>query len=148
MTKVMDVEIRHSTLIRASPEEVYDALTTAEAFNTWFTTESQIEARPGGSFYFKWKDWGPDKISVEDSGPIVEATRPEKFLFKWHGENNSYYTTVEILLERVEEGTAVRLREYGYQDTPSGRQSFMNCSTGWGEALTLLKFYVEHGVVY
>ena len=24
----------------------------------------------------------------------------------------------------------------------------LECAAGWGEALTLLKFYVEHGVVY
>ena len=24
----------------------------------------------------------------------------------------------------------------------------MECATGWGEALALLKFYLEHGVVY
>ena len=24
----------------------------------------------------------------------------------------------------------------------------MECAAGWGEALTLLKFYLEHGVTY
>jgi len=24
----------------------------------------------------------------------------------------------------------------------------LECASGWGEALTLLKFYIEHGIVY
>ena len=42
----------------------------------------------------------------------------------------------------------MRLLEHGYQDTPSGRLAFADCATGWGEALKLLKFYLEHGVKY
>ena len=50
-------------------------------------------------------------------------------------------------LTRAEELDAV-VHEYGYPDTPEGWEQHMSCSTGWGEALTLLKFYVEHGVRY
>ena len=42
----------------------------------------------------------------------------------------------------------MRLREHGYPDTPEGMAGLMSCATGWGEALTLLKFYVEHGLRY
>ncbi len=42
----------------------------------------------------------------------------------------------------------MRLREHGYHDTQSGRAAFADCATGWGEALTLLRFYVEHGLRY
>ena len=57
-------------------------------------------------------------------------------------------TSVEVDLERVPDGTVIRLREHGYQDTPSGRLACLNCAAGWGEALTLLKFFVEHGLRY
>ncbi|MHA2265713.1 MAG: SRPBCC family protein [Candidatus Thorarchaeota archaeon] len=148
MTKEMDVEIKHSTLVRASPEDVYDAIATTEGLDAWFTKGSEVDAKPGGTILFRWKDWGADKVTLETAGPVVEAKRPERFVFKWHGDNKTYFTTVEIEFQKVDEGTIIRLREYGYQDTPSGRYSFMDCSTGWGEALTLLKFYVEHGIVY
>jgi len=42
----------------------------------------------------------------------------------------------------------LRLQEHGYQDTPTGRKAFADCACGWGEALTLLKFYVEYGLKY
>lgn len=50
--------------------------------------------------------------------------------------------------EDADEGTVIRLREHGYPDTPEGISGLMDCATGLGEALTLLKFYVEHGVRY
>lgn len=59
-----------------------------------------------------------------------------------------YATTVEIDFEPAEGGTVVRVREFGYQDTPSGLKAMLNCAGVWGEALTLMKFYVEHGIRY
>ncbi|MHA2322495.1 MAG: SRPBCC family protein [Candidatus Thorarchaeota archaeon] len=139
MTELIDVEVKQTTLVRAKPEDVYDALTTGEGLDAWFTVGSEVDARPGGSITFRWKDW---------KGPVLEAQRPERFVFQWYSDKPTYATTIEINFEEVEEGTVVRLREYGYHDTPSGRAALLECAAGWGEALTLLKYYVEHGVTY
>ena len=80
--------------------------------------------------------------------PVLEARRPGRFVFQWHPDNPSYATTVEIDFEPAESGTIIRLREYGYQDTPSGLRAMLNCAAGWGEALTVWKYYVEHGIQY
>ncbi|NHI89259.1 MAG: SRPBCC domain-containing protein [Candidatus Thorarchaeota archaeon] len=148
MTELIDVEIKQSTLVRAEPEKVYDALTTGEGLDAWFTVGSEVDARSGGSIKFSWKDWGPDKYTMVSRGPVLEAKRPERFVFQWYSDDPSYATTIEINFEAVEEGTVVRLREYGYHDTPSGRAALLECAAGWGEAITLMKFYVEHGIVY
>lgn len=148
MANLIDTEIHQNTLVRASPEAVYDALTTAEGLDAWFTRGSEVDARPGGSIIFRWRDWGPDHYTNDSTGKILEATRPEKFVFQWHSDNPSYATTIEIIFHATDEGTVIRLREYGYHDTPSGRAAMLECAAGWGEALTLLKFYVEHRIVY
>jgi hypothetical protein len=31
---------------------------------------------------------------------------------------------------------------------PDGLRAMLDCSAGWGEALTLWKYYVEHGIRY
>jgi uncharacterized protein YndB with AHSA1/START domain len=148
MAEPLDLEIKHAVFIRAGRERVYDALTTAAGLDGWFTTGAFVEARPRGEIRFRWKDWGPDHITAEDGGPVLEAQRPERFIFQWHPDNPSYATTVEINFESCDEGTIVQLREYGYQETSPGRRALLDCATGWGEALTLLKFYVEHGIHY
>ncbi len=148
MAELIDVEIRQNTLVRAKPEKVYDALATGEGLDAWFTVGSEVDPRPGGKIVFRWKNWGPDKYTNDAPGTVVEATRPERFVFQWKADNPSYSTTIEMDFEEVEEGTVVRLREHGYQDTPSGRAAMLECAAGWGEALTLMKYYVEHGVTY
>jgi uncharacterized protein YndB with AHSA1/START domain len=148
MTNVFDGEIQQNTLVKAPIEKVFDAFTKAEEFNTWFTKETEIDLQPGGRIVFRWRDWGPDKVNLDAEAHVVEVDRPNRFMFKWHGDNASYWTTIDVTLESVEDGTVIRLREYGYEDTPSGHSGILECAAGWGEALTLLKFYVEHGVTY
>lgn len=143
-----DLIIRHAVLIRADAEQVYDALTTTEGLDGWFTKNAQVDPRPGGAIRFRWVDWGPDHFSGEDGGPVLEADRPRRFVFQWRPDKPSYATTVEIELEAGNDGTVVRLLESGYHDTPSGRGACLDCAAGWGEALTLLKFYIEHGIRY
>ena len=145
---LLDADIQHATLIHASPERIYDAFTSAREMDIWFTTGAMITPCAGGEMRFRWVDWGPEHFTGEDGGPVLEARRPERFVFQWHPDSPEYATTVEIDIEPDDQGTVIRLRESGYQDTSSGRQAFASCAAGWGEALTLLKFYVEYGLHY
>jgi uncharacterized protein YndB with AHSA1/START domain len=142
------MEIRHATIIRAAPEVVFDAFTTGQGLDAWFTQGAQVEAQPGGRIFFRWVDWGPNQINAQDDGTVLEVQRPARFVFQWHPDEPDYATTVEVDFQAEGEHTIVRLREAGFRDTPSGRVAFADCATGWGEALTLLKFYVEHGLRY
>lgn len=146
--ELVEEAIIQSTLVRAEPEEVYDAITTAKALDGWFTEGAEVEPREGGHIKFRWRNWGADKVSSDDGGPVIEADRPRRFVYKWFPAGEEYSTTVEMDFEPVEEGTIIRLREYGYRDDPRSRRAMLACATGWGEALTLLKFYVEHNIRY
>lgn len=148
MTRLIEESIIHATFVRATPEKVYDGIATAEGLDGWFTTGATVDARAGGEIRFRWKDWGPDHLTFEDGGPVIEASRPKRFVFQWSPDSPGYATTVEIDFEPVDEGTNIRLRESGYHDTPGGREKMLECAAGWGEALTLWKFYVEHGTRY
>jgi uncharacterized protein YndB with AHSA1/START domain len=142
--EALGIDIEHSVLVRAPRDRVYDVLTTAEGWDAWFTTGTRLDARPGGTIELRWRAWGPDEIDVDDGGPVLEAIAPARFVFQWGDPP----TTVELDLAADVRGTVVSVREHGYRDTPSGRAKFVSCATGWGEALTLLKFYVERGVTY
>lgn len=153
MPPTSDLVIRHATRVRAAAGPVYDAFTTARGLDGWFTDGARVEAHPGGSILFRWRGWGPDRVTGEDGGPVVEAVRPERFVFRWNPHGLEEATTVEVDFapdeaDAEEEATVVRLLEHGYPDTPAGRAAVLDCAAGWGEALTLLKMYVEHGVRY
>jgi uncharacterized protein YndB with AHSA1/START domain len=144
---LIDVGINCSTFVRAPRERVYDAFATAEGLDGWFTTGTTMEPRPGGGMVWRWRDWGPDRVTTEAVARILEVRRPERFSFAWDSGDTDP-TTVEMTFEEAEGGTIVRLREHGYHDTPRGLRAMLDCAAGWGEALTLAKFYVEHGLLY
>lgn len=74
-------EIRVATLVRAPRERVYDAFTRADGLDSWFTTGAEVDPRPGGELVWRWVDWGPDRYTGEDRGPVLEAR--ERYVFRW-----------------------------------------------------------------
>ena len=79
-------------------------------------------------------------------GPVDAA--PQGFVYEWPGHEEGTVTTVEIILEEGEGGTLLRLREYGFIDSHAGRKHMVGNASGWGEALTLVKIWLEHGIHY
>ncbi len=140
MAEKLDLEVSHTTWIRAPRERVYDAFATANGLNSWFTTGATIDPRPGGAMRFRFVDWDAEKINAEFPGRVMEANRPARFVYQW-GEPGKE-STVQIDLEERDGGTLVRLREHGFREL----RSAIGNASGWGEALTLWKFWVEHGI--
>ena len=142
----LEASIGHATLIQAEAEHIYSLLTTGAGWDAWFTAGARVDARPGGDITFRWRNWGPDAVNADDGGTVMEAQSPRRLVFQRHPGGPEYATTVEINLEPRGGGTVVRPWESGYPTTPGGIRAIVECATGWGEALTLLKFYVEHGI--
>ncbi|MEW6129366.1 MAG: SRPBCC domain-containing protein [Acidobacteriota bacterium] len=147
LKKNADEKVSFQILVRATPERVYDAMATREGLNGWFTADSLIEA-PDGKLFLRWENWGVEHYTGESHGKVLEARRGKRFAFKWPVDIGNYLTTVEIDFEPANEGTIVRLIEYGYEENADKLQNMLNRAGGWGEALTLMKFYVEHGLTY
>ncbi|OLS29155.1 MAG: hypothetical protein HeimAB125_22940 [Candidatus Heimdallarchaeota archaeon AB_125] len=148
MTDIFDTEIIHTTIIKSSIEKVFDALTTAEGLDSWFTRGAKVDRKVGGEIHFRW---GIDRSNItggiiEDGGPILEVDIPNSFKFQWYPDNPSYATNVHLKFEEDVQGTKVTVKEYGFKNTPEGRKALLGCATGWGEALTLVKFFLEHNV--
>jgi uncharacterized protein YndB with AHSA1/START domain len=139
-------EVRFDTIVRADPEKVFDAIATAEGLDGWFTSGTELDSRPGGTLILRWKDWGLEKFTGEMRGDVVELRRPNRFAFRWPVDSGGYKTTVTIDIEAHEDGSVVRLAEGTYDDDDVGTQDMLNRATGWAQALTLMKFWVEHGL--
>jgi uncharacterized protein YndB with AHSA1/START domain/ribosomal protein S18 acetylase RimI-like enzyme len=138
--------IRHRTYIHAPPGAVYETLTTASGWDAWFTQGAEVDARPGGWIHFRWVDYGADRVSTEDGGPVLETIPGERLVFQWSpGET---VTTVAFELEARGPGTLVTLTEQGHLASERNLAALLGCAVGWGEALTLLKMYLEHGIRY
>ncbi len=146
-TERLDMTIVHRTTIRRPVEDVFDALTTGPGFDGWFTAGSEIDARPGGKYAFRWREDGPYPATAEITGTVLEAERPHRYAYAWNHHLGTP-TTVRFDLATDGRATTVTVTETGFPDTPDGRWQIMDCAVGWGEALTLLKFWLEHRVRY
>lgn len=138
--------LRHRTFIAAPPERVYALLSSGEGWSSWFTTEASFEARAGGKYHFSWMEFGGDRTTLRLEGPVLEAEPPRRIGFEW--ESGCGTTRVRLDLEPRGFGTMVTVTEEGYDTTAEATGAALLYAAGWGEALTLLKFHVEHGVRY
>ncbi|WP_035848992.1 SRPBCC domain-containing protein [Kitasatospora azatica] len=121
--------------IDASPEVVFEVLSSPEYIRDWWSAETEFEPAAGVTGSFTWTD--------QDSGAqesalftVVEADPPRTFSFRWTydeaavaGPGNSLLVTFELLPKG--EGTTVRFRETGFRER------------GW-EAAVLEAHYNDH----
>ncbi len=138
--------ISHSVFISAEPTRVFTVITEANEWNRWFTKASTIDLRIGGHVALKWRSWGPDRIDADDGGKIVAIEKDRRFAFEWDPTGSP--TTVEFALEPQGAGTRLTVTDSGWLLNVKTIEMYMGCATGWGEALTLIKFYVELGATY
>lgn len=126
---------------------VYQTLTTTQGWNAWFTdyTSIQLDEAGVGTIKLSWSNYGVKKENIEDGGDILAAKQNKLFVFQWSpGESK---TTVKFELRPYLEGTLLILEEYGYLTSAKDTVACIGCAAGWGEALTLLKMYLEYGIV-
>ena len=72
----------------------------------------------------------------------------KKLSFTWHPDKPDHATRVDLSLEDAPEGCIVRVCEHWFyrQSRRNARHAAKRCRLG--EALTLLKMYLEHGIRY
>ncbi|MDX8361444.1 SRPBCC domain-containing protein [Cytobacillus sp. IB215316] len=140
--------IHHKTYIKIPKEIVYKTITTADGWNAWFTDQTSLNMNADGTgdIRFKWSNFGIENANLEDGGKIIESIPNKKFVFQW--SPGTTHTTVTLKLEPYKEGTLIDLTETGYAKSDKDLKACIGCATGWGEALTLLKLYLEEGIVY
>ena len=131
------VDILHRVGIKnATPEKVYDALTTIEGLAGWWTDDTKGSAEVGGVIEFRFPPGGFDMEVLERrpaegvTWKVVEG--PEE----WVG------TTVDWELRQDGDYTIVLFKHQGWKEPVE----FMHhCSTKWATYLMSLKSLVETG---
>lgn len=140
--------IRHCVTIAAPPSSVFAAIATGEAWDRWYTKGAQLEPSVGGVIELRFSPDGPYPSDYSARGSIV-AYEPDSLLaFEWG--KFPKHSHIEIHVEPVDEGAAslVTLFDVGYRLTDDTLPVILSCAAGWGEMLTLLKFWVEIQATY
>jgi uncharacterized protein YndB with AHSA1/START domain len=137
-------KIVQTTRIKKSANDIYEVLTTAEGWNSWFTDETEIISMDGDEkIKLVWTNWGSENLTLSDGGRIVKKVQNKAFAFEW-SPAKGLTTTVSFELEEGEEGTLVTVVESGYSE--NHLDTLVHCAAGWGEALTLLKAYMHYNI--
>jgi uncharacterized protein YndB with AHSA1/START domain len=129
--------------IDASPEVVFDVISSPEHIRDWWSAETAIEARAGSTSELTWRDEASGSARVVPIS-VIEAEPPHLFRFRWTQppgeeptEANSLLVTFRLspsnsgtLLQFTEEGFrergwAIAELEQAYQDHASAWDSFL-----------------------
>lgn len=129
--------IQREIHVDASPEVVFEVISSPEHLREWWPDEADLEATPGAVGELVWGDKATADAMVVPI-TVVEAEPPRLFSFRWvypdgetAGPTNSLLVTFELVPSGA--GTSVRLSETGFREI------------GW-EAAVLEEQYKEHVV--
>jgi len=130
------VDILHRVGIAASPEDVYEALTTIEGLAGWWAENTHGTTEVGGVIAFRFVAGGFDMEVVELDPRTHVRWKVVEGPEEWIG------TTVDWELKQEGGYTIVLFRHVGWREPVE----FMHhCSTKWALFLMSLKDLVETG---
>lgn len=151
------------TIIAASANRVFDALTDPKQLLAWWVNEPftklveiEMDPSPGGQWRFRWQsgariDYGEigeqlshnERDRFEAWGRIVESVRPRVLVWSWSASwhaDPSRVTTVRWDLEPVPGGTRVRVTHSGLEGESVAERDYRD---GWRQALGLLAAFLQ-----
>ena len=131
--------VRH---IKARPEIVFEAVTTAEGIAQWWGPDngpvllSESDPRVGGRYRVRFRR-SQGGTEHESSGEFLEIVPPEKVVmsWRWKGNEDPGESRVEIRLRPVRDGTELTFTHAQLHD----EESRVSHEGGWSGALDKLE---------
>ena len=133
---VQTKKILKNLIFKAKPDEIYEAWMDSKKHMKFTESKAKISNEVGGNFIC-----GDGYIK----GKSIELIPGEKIVQQWQADEagwpKKHYSTITIILERVEEGTKFKFKQTGvpvkcYDDIKQGWNDYY-----WGP----LKNYLEGG---
>lgn len=131
----MSREVVKETFIKATTDEVWEALTTASELTRWFPIDARVEPGLGGSI---WISWGE---GASGEAPIT-AWEPGR-RFGWTEHRGAVKLAVDFYIEPGDGGSIVRLVQSGFGDGREWDDEFHMVTGGWAYFTAHLKWYLE-----
>ncbi|MDT7789888.1 MAG: hypothetical protein QOF58_8307 [Pseudonocardiales bacterium] len=143
--------IERELRIDATPEVVYEVVSSPEHLREWWSDHAELDPVPGGPLTITFGDPASPEAKVEQL-TVVEADPPRRFAFLWvtdEGEKaasgNSLLVTVDIVASG--DGSLLRFKETGFRErgweAAVLEQAYHDHVQGWDHFLPLLVSYAE-----
>jgi uncharacterized protein YndB with AHSA1/START domain len=124
--------IERELRIDATPEVVYEVISSPEHLREWWPDDAELDPAPGATGAITFGT-APDAAIVPLT--VLEADPPRRFAFRWAydegpaSETNSFLVTFDLVPSG--DGTLLRFKETGFRER------------GW-EAAVLEEAYLDH----
>jgi uncharacterized protein YndB with AHSA1/START domain len=156
-------DLRFCVRIKARPQAVYRALTSATELCRWWLQGAETDARNAGRFRMIWPKIGcpangngrsarlfPPHAAVGDSeGYFVDLEPGRKVAWMWkqRQRRSAVPPLSSFFISPQGRGCEVTLLHAGFSSRPAADKQFAGCSEGWEDCLAKLKLYLETGRV-
>jgi uncharacterized protein YndB with AHSA1/START domain len=135
----------YAVFIRATPEQVWDAITKPEFTTRYFyggEIESTFEA--GASF----KQWSPERETLWVEGEVVESEPPHRLAHTWHSlfdDESANEPASRVTWEIEPQDGGVTKLTVTHDHLEASPQTAASVSGGWSYVLSGLKTLLETG---
>ena len=132
-------DIMHLVKIHASPDQVYQALTTAEGVRNWWTRDTALESKVGGTGEFGFNEHQfLIKVTIDELIPQTHVG------WKMISSGLPAFDGTTIAFDLRPNGPDTRLA-FAHRGFKRPDDSFAGATTRWGFYLVSLKRYLEGG---
>jgi len=137
---MLAVKLEFEQLVRATPTQAYNAFTNATALRQWLCDIATVKPTPSGRFYIAWNS------GYYASGEFTDLKENEYIRLTWVGRNEPGATSVQVMFDKLEGGTFVKLIHTGIGNDEDWRKIKSEYEKGWKESLENLASLLETGV--
>jgi uncharacterized protein YndB with AHSA1/START domain len=133
--------VRLRRRLEASPERVFRAFADPEELTRWFPSRIEGSLAAGARSLLVW----PDRRVWWD---VTEAHPSDRFAFRWPwGPDESLVTTARVTIAPAGYGSRLDLEDGPFPiAATAGLDAWASGLEGWGEALAMLRAYLDFSV--
>ncbi len=135
----MSTTVTSEQFVKATPAQVYYALTHAAALHEWLCDFATVAARPGGRMYLWWHG------DFYSAGEYIELEENKSVKFKWHARFEPAASEVLVTLNEQKGGTLVRLA-HTVPDGDEWKKRAEGFKAEWDSTLPNLASVLETGL--
>lgn len=135
----MTTTISSELLIKASPAQVYFALTHASALHEWLCDFATVAPRPGGRMYLWWHG------DFYSAGEYIALEENKSVRFKWFARFEPAATEVTVVLTPGDNGTLVTFT-HTVPDGDEWKRRAQDFKAEWDSTLPNLASVLETGL--
>lgn len=133
----------HRRVVNATPERVFDTLTTSEGLRFFNGIDSNVELAIGGRYEWLFDPSQPEGQQGGEGCQILAYLPSSMLAFSWNApphldEVRGLRTWVVVQLREAEGGTEVELTHLGFGESEQWDECFTYFEAAWGRVLEVL----------